>query len=265
MRNIERAMEYGEQMRKSRLAGQRSLFGGDSGNVVIEEPIATEDAGPEWDEDKKLQYEKEILGFYLTGHPLTKYSVYLEMFSNATTASLSERQDGDKIKMVVQLSKVEVRKTKSSTNAREFARVTMEDMYGSVNGIIWSDLYSNASSFISDNRVVYIEGTLDKQESEMTIIIDNVIPVEEIMHKKIKEINLNLREDEVTDDGIDFLYNLVRDYHGKVKLNFNLFFKDRGKVIIEVPEKYWVNPDMSFLKIVKERFGEDSIEPVVGG
>ncbi len=263
MRNLERAMEYGEKMRKLKLSGQKSLFGESSETVVVE-PVATEDSGPEWTEEQKLQYEKEILGFYLTGHPLEKYSMYLEMFSNATTATLHEKRDGEKVKMVVLLSKVEVRKVKGSSN-REFARIVMEDMYGSVNGLVWPDTYSQYTPLLTDNRIVYIEGVLDKQESEVTIIVQSVLPVENLMNSKIKELNITLREDEVTEDGIDYLGSLIGNYRGNVKVNFHLLFREKGRVIIEVPDKYWVKPEMEFLKRVKERFGEDSIEPVLGG
>ncbi len=262
MRNLERAMEYGEKLRRVRMAGQGSLFSETSESVIVE-PVASEDGGPEWSEEQKLQYEKEILGFYLTGHPLSKYSIYLEMFSNATTATLHEKGDGDKVKLVVLLNKIEVRKVKGSSN-REFARIVMEDMYGSVNGIIWPDHYAKFTPLLTDNRIVYIEGILDKQESEVTIIIDNVMPVENLTRSKIRELNITLREDEVSDDGIEFLSKLISDYHGDIKVNFHLFFKEKGSVVIEVPDKYWVRPEMEFLKLVKERFGEDAIEPVLG-
>ena len=264
MMNIEKAMEYGEKVKKTKESGQASLFGGGVEEIPIPE-VKENEHGPLWSEEEKLQYEKEILGFYFSGHPLNKYITHLELFSNATTATLHEKKDGEKVKMVVIFNKVEIKKTRSSSSNREYARVVMEDMYGSINGIIWSDLLKRASNLIVDNRVVYVEGTLDKQETDSTIIVEDIINIEELASRKVKEINIILKEEEISKDGIIYLRNLVDKHSGNVKLNFKVLIKDKGGVIVEVPPRYWVQPSLEFLKLVKERFGEDSIEPVMGG
>ncbi len=259
MRNIEIAMEYGEKVRKTKKTGQASLFGGTS--EVEVNTFATVDAGPSWSEEQKLQYEKEILGFYLTGHPLSRYREYIELFSNATTSTLSEREDGDFIKMVVMFDKVEIKKSK---NQKEFARVVLEDMFGSVNGIIWSNVLDDFGGEIVENRVVYVEGHLDKQENDMTLIIENIVPIGEIMNRKIREINIMLKDGEVTEEGINFLKKMIDNHRGKTRLNFHLL-RDEKEIIVEVPERYWVNPSMELIRAIKDRFGEDSIEAVTGG
>jgi DNA polymerase-3 subunit alpha len=125
--SLEDALDYGNRVQKERMDPQMGLFGGQAEPLVINEPSLPEI--PEWDEKKLLAFEKESLGFYISGHPLTRFETVLDKFTNANAVTLKELQDGGAVRIggIVQATKVI-----TTRKGDLMAFVTIEDMHGSV-------------------------------------------------------------------------------------------------------------------------------------
>lgn len=159
---LEPSMTSAQKRKEEKEIGQNSLFGmfgggggGGAAIPVISAPIAATDAD-EWPEEEKLANEKETLGFYITGHPLNKYAADLEQFARANTANLPRFVDQQvEIGGIVgQLKKSKIKK--GPNEGKLMAKFVLEDQHGSVDVVVFSDLYAKVMRWLENGVPVLV-------------------------------------------------------------------------------------------------------------
>ncbi|HVT03727.1 MAG TPA: DNA polymerase III subunit alpha [Thermoanaerobaculia bacterium] len=159
---LERATDQAAKTKEEKEQGQSSLFG--AGPAVIQRRTRETDAlggverrvEDEWPEEEKLRYEKETLGFYISGHPLNKYKEDLAQFSNATTETLSQHIDevvtiGG---IVGQMKKSKIKK--GPNEGKLMAKFVLDDQFGSVDVVVFSDLYQKHMRWLENGVSVLL-------------------------------------------------------------------------------------------------------------
>jgi len=131
---------------------------------------------PEWEHDILLSYEKEMLGFYITGHPLLKYADRLNTIVDADSQTLSEKHDGSTVSIAGVVSNVRESPTKKKDT---LAYVTIEDLKGFITVVVFAELYRNAMFIINSEVPLYIKGRLDSGEEGAKIVATEITTVEE--------------------------------------------------------------------------------------
>jgi DNA polymerase-3 subunit alpha len=150
---IDEALASSAAAHRDRAAGQVSLFG------EMEPQISRRRTVRRWSEHEKLSYEKELLGFYVSGHPL---DAYVDLFAGKnyqTIASLGELADRATFKTVGALVQIDKKFTRKE--GKPFAVVWIEDLTGSLEVVIWNDVYAEISDALVAGRVVEVRGTID--------------------------------------------------------------------------------------------------------
>ena len=140
---------------RDRTAGQVSLFDDSSAPAITTRP---RNVRP-WSEPEKLSYEKELLGFYVSGHPLDAYADVIAARNYQMIASLGEAEDRAQIKIAGAIAQIDKKFTKRE--GKPFAVVWVEDLTGSLEVVIWNDVYVQVSELLAPGRVVEIRGTID--------------------------------------------------------------------------------------------------------
>lgn len=138
--------------------GQNSLFG----MFAAAAPTTTTQAknAPEWPEDERLRYEKETLGFYITGHPLNKFNDELKLFANATTDTLYRHID-ETVNIGGIVSQMKKSKIKKGPNeGKLMAKFFLDDQAGSVEVVVFSDLYSKYMRWLDNGVAVLVTATV---------------------------------------------------------------------------------------------------------
>jgi DNA polymerase-3 subunit alpha len=136
-------------------SGQAGLFG--TGRRV--QPVVVPSL-PEWPEEEKLRFEKETLGFYITGHPLNKFNDELKLFSNATTDSLYRHID-EVVNIGGIVSQLKKSKIKKGPNeGKIMAKFILDDQAGSVDVVVFSDLYSKYVKWLDNGVAVLVTATV---------------------------------------------------------------------------------------------------------
>ncbi|MCM8782103.1 MAG: DNA polymerase III subunit alpha, partial [Candidatus Omnitrophica bacterium] len=157
---VDKLLNAASDFHKDKQGGQYSFFDSqDSANAFKGASFVEIPNIPEWPENQLLAYEKEMLGFYITKHPLTNYTALLKRISSATTKKLSEKKDGDEIAIGGILSKVRFTITKRT--AEKMAIATLEDLDGAVEVLFFPSCYQKAAMHIKKDRFVYIKGRLN--------------------------------------------------------------------------------------------------------
>jgi len=153
--SLETTADSAQRAREEKERGQNSLFGMLSPSSA---PAASsaKSMGPEWPDDEKLRFEKETLGFYITGHPLNKYSDELKLFANATTDTLHQHVD-DVVNIGGIVSQIKKSKIKKGPNeGKLMAKFILDDQRGSVEVVVFSDLYSKYAKWLENGIAVLL-------------------------------------------------------------------------------------------------------------
>ena len=142
---------------RDRLAGQVSLFDEATASSTSRKRLATR-----WSDHEKLSYEKELLGFYVSGHPLDAYADVIAAKNYRPINSLGELDDRAAFKIAGAI--VEVEKKFTRKEGKPFAVVWVEDLTAMLEVVVWNEVYLKVSDALTAGRVIEIKGTLDKRE-----------------------------------------------------------------------------------------------------
>ncbi len=172
---------------------------------------------PEWPMRERLQYEKELLGFYITGHPLDEYRADLAAFALHTVAQLKDTAEEIDTRVCGLVSKVEVRTTQR--DKKPWARVTFEDLTGALEVLVFPDTYAALARPLSVGDVVIITGQLDRRDDQPKLRASQILWLQEAHDQLLRELVLHLPlEDWLDPARWSQLRELVMDEPGPVKL-----------------------------------------------
>jgi DNA polymerase-3 subunit alpha len=172
-------MDSAMRMQKQKMLGQESMFDMNE-QVNVNMPDLEE-----WNESELLKMEKEALGFYITGHPLNKYQDILAELACTPTHELHELKDKQEINLcgLVRDSKqIQIKRTGDL-----MAYITLEDMYGTVEVILFPELYRDAQGIISQETPVIIAGFTDNTDKGLKVIAQKIVSIDD--REQIKKAN----------------------------------------------------------------------------
>jgi DNA polymerase-3 subunit alpha len=155
--SIDEALSASAAAYRDRLAGQVSLFDEATAPIISRKKLITR-----WSEHEKLAYEKELLGFYVSGHPLDEYVDLFAARNYRPIGSLGELDDRSPFKIAGAI--VEVEKKFTRREGKPFAVIWVEDLADMLEVVVWNEVYVKISEALVAGRVVEIRGTLDKRD-----------------------------------------------------------------------------------------------------
>lgn len=211
---IDGALAAASSAHRDRAQGQVSLF--DIFETTKPAASRKEPPPPEWTKTEMLAYEKELLGFYVTGHPLDDYRTVLESGKYVQIARLANEEDKSIVTVAGALITVDKRFTK---NSKPFAIVTIEDLSGSLEVMIWNEVFAKAQQHIVEGQIIAITGKLDVREEGVRLGANEVALVQ---RPALKEIPVVLHfSEQATPEDIVKVREIVRRYPGKRNLELH--------------------------------------------
>ncbi|MGC2062492.1 MAG: DNA polymerase III subunit alpha [Thermodesulfovibrionales bacterium] len=193
---------------KTKNTDQQSMFGAETLDP------GADDA--EWDETELLMHEKEALGFYITGHPLTKYSTMLAKMKAKRTSDVETAADKEDVVLGGVLRTIKKKNVKSTGDM--MAYVTLEDDEGSVEVIIFSELFKSVSMLIRKDALVLIKGSIDRDEKGVRVRAREVAQLENAGLKGFKRIEISLPETGSSGEQMKEIRSLISQYPGDCQL-----------------------------------------------
>jgi DNA polymerase-3 subunit alpha len=178
--SLDQAMEAGQRRQRDREEGQTSLFDalGGASSAPGAAPAPVLPAVPEWPTEQLLAYEKEVLGFYISGHPLERYRDRARELGTAAAADVASRPVGSRVALLGQLSQVRERATKSG-NRMAFAALDAVD--GSVSLTIFPEALKACAASLHAPGPVVVKGRIDETDKGRVVLVEDIKPLEDAL------------------------------------------------------------------------------------
>ncbi|KMY66390.1 DNA polymerase III subunit alpha [Desulfocarbo indianensis] len=257
---LDEALETGQRLGRDREAGQGSIFDlmGDGG-AQAGQP-AQLPALPEWGEHDKLAYEKEALGFYITGHPLSAYQDDIKRLSTVDTVSIQAAGDGMNVRLAGLPTEIKEKITKKGDR---MAFVRLEDLKGSLEMVVFPDCYAASSAFLRAETPVLVKGVVDKDERGVKIKAVQIAPMDQAAHAMTARLRLKLEATGLTRESLVALRQTLEKHKGQCRVTLHLNVPGKGEAVLALPEQYRVEPSPDFTEAVNGLFGHSVVEPVL--
>jgi len=255
---LDRAIEQAQKVHRDAQAGQHGLFG-----VFDEQPGLAQDALPEtpdWDESTRLQNEKEVLGFFISGHPLEKYAEKLEDLHVLSTAAIHAMKrstaKGEEIFAAGVLGGLRVQKSK---RGELYANAALEDLEGRLDVMIFPEAFRRLGEKVKLEVPVLVRGGVRVEEGAAAkLAISEITPLEEAKPKLAKALRLRISLGKASAETIDELHAIFVQSPGEAKVMFDLASPGEFVAVMEA-EGYNVFPDRGFIRRVEELCGPGSV------
>ncbi len=255
---IDQAVGDGAAAQQERDLGQTSIFGeelnGPDTSATMTTPPLPSIA--EWDQAQRLKYERELTGFYITAHPLTRYEATLTALSTATTVGLAEFSDGKEVKICGIIAAVKSMLTKKGDR---MAYLTVEDLHGTVEIIAFPDLFKTAGELIAPERLVRITGTIDRGDKGTKIRGTKIEPLADVQSQSIKRVHIRLTDRPDMTDQLPKLRDVFKRHPGNTTISLT-FTMDAAMEADTVPlPNHTVAPTEYFVADVEEVLGKGAL------
>ena len=256
---IDTAIKYGQQLQNSGNKNQVDLFSvGDNQSSLIKTPELKEIE--EWDEKKSLSFEKEVLGMYVSGHPLLEHADEIEEF---TSVDFSDDLMLKKNEIVTVGGMVTKITKKYDRRNRAMAFFEMDCFGGTVEVIAFSDCFEKYENLIEEDAVIFINGKMadDTNFSDLKVMADKIVSVENAREYFSRKLIINLAAQNVSPDDIEDLYEFARRFPGDCNLLFHLSNPNPSlsKPVTVLAHNIKVSTDRNFVKQLRDKYGKENI------
>ena len=256
---IERTLARAASILSDRQKGQSSLFCAleEKSSSAVPENIANL---PEWPQHELLAHEKELLGFYVTGHPLTPLAPLLQRFSLHNTAQLATAQNRSMTRIGGMIAAVSHGTSKKS--GKPYSMVTLEDLEGSVQLLVMND-YDKFRPLLEPNKALLVIGEVSTGEDKPKIFPQEIMPLEDAPKKYTKQVHLRLPMAHLQPDDMNKVAELVAAHPGKCPLYLCFMRPEGGTIFIETNPRFNVAPCIELEHAANRLFGEKTFYAVV--
>jgi DNA polymerase-3 subunit alpha len=250
---IERTLSRAASILSDKQKGQSSLFG------ALEEkappmPEAISNLS-EWPQHELLAHEKELLGFYVTGHPLTPFAPILEKYTLTNLAKLGELPNRSLTRIGGMISAVTHGFSKKS--GKPYSMVTLEDLEGSVQLLVMND-YDKFRPLLEANKAILVVGEVNTGDDRPKMFPQEILPLEDAPKKYTKQVHLRLHAAHLKTEQLDEVRELVAAHPGKCPLLL-CFMQPGGEVVfMDTNERFNVTPSLKLQHEADARFGEET-------
>lgn len=231
---------------KLRNTGQQSIF-----SEEMPGPVAAFD---EWDETELLRNEKEALGFYITGHPLTKYSLVLSRMKARRTTDLELAADKEEVVIGGVLRSIKKKNVKSTGDL--MAYVTLEDDEGSIEVIVFSELYKSVNLILKKDAIVLIKGSIDRDEKGARVRAREIARLENTGRNGFRRMEISFGEPASSGEELMEIRSLVGQYPGDCRLYLKIRLNG-SQTLIETD--VGLKPDKMLISAIENIAGSGSV------
>jgi DNA polymerase-3 subunit alpha len=252
---VDRAMEQGQKRQREIAAGQQGLFGGMTDGESPPPPPLPDVA--EWGETEKLQAEKEVLGFYITGHPLEQYRSRIASLTRFDSIMLDEIDHDAPVVLAGILTSLRVRPTKKGDL---WASGVLEDLRGAAELLVFPQVFQQLKEVLKVEAPLLIKGRVRHEEnSRPKVVVSEAQPLDQVPAKTRGEILIQVDLDQLENGRMEDLEKILTTHPGPQSLVFELLRPGNFKARVKPRKPAGVKVDSQLLGELQQMLGEDAI------
>lgn len=249
---LDEAIDKAQVLQKDRLCGQANMFGAFQAQEKTNHLHSKLPDIEEWPENELLSFEKESLGFYITGHPLASYSEDIKRYTTADTASVQELQNNSEASLGGVVAALRESMTKKG---ERMGFITLEDLRGTIEVIVFPDTYRDTCHLLTSDEPLLFSGRIDSGEECAKLIASQIVPLKNVRENLTKSVHFKLTTPGLEKDQIHKLREIIENYKGGCKAYLHVVIPNRSETIIALPEDIKVSPSDGLLRDVRNLFG----------
>jgi DNA polymerase-3 subunit alpha len=261
--SLEDILSYAVRKQEEIRLNQGNLFGGDSGGAGSSEPKLQEVR--RWTQIERLNKERDLIGFYLSGHPLSRFKEEIRLFgkqnlSDDVFGQMRDRQDIRFIAIITGVKRVTDKK------GRPFAFLQVEDLNNSTEVIAFSSTYDKFMGLLQTDNVLFIDGTVDTRSGQPKVIANSFERVENLREKFQEQLNLRikLKTSDLQRDHLKQIETLFSINKGSTQVRLAVVSDEATAPIKMNVRNFVVEPNDDLLRGLREVLGEEAVQLVHG-
>ncbi len=247
---LEKVMRHAALFQEKQQASQHSLFGE---NMAIELPDPKVPETAPWSKHQQLKYEREVTGFYISGHPLDEYKAEIEAFCNVTFQDLNgglSKYLNKGITFAGMINTADIRTSKMGT---QYANFELEDFSDTYRLSLFSDEFLRYKHLLVDGTYVLIHGRVEanKKTNRMEVRVKSMMLLAESLDRYCKSVSLHIELENLNDDLVNELAKQIKAHPGDCQLRIRVSDGDEGYMLELFPKKAGINPS-GFIHAIDE-------------
>ncbi len=251
MEILDATIERATAKQRDRERGQNNLFEPFGKDSIIENKLPNID---EWQESIRLKYEKEVIGFYITGHPLKRYQDKIQKITSIDTVTIKNCTDESQILIAGVVSSLKEINTKKGDR---MAFVTLEDLKGSVEVVVFSDLYKSVSSILAMDEPILIQGEADINEESAKVLASQISLLKEYRSTSNEKIFLRARSELLDEAKLKGLRMILSRYPGNSPVYLSLLSPENKETTLKLPRELETSWNDELIGELRELLGNE--------
>jgi DNA polymerase-3 subunit alpha len=259
---MEKAIQIGSGMQADANNGQMNFFGSDGFGAQedLSKDHETLPNVPPWTEMQMLTYEKEVLGFYVTTNPLSKYAETIEVYSNVNTSGLDSKSERQRVVIGGMVASIRHMVTRKGRNAgAKMAVFTLEDLQGNCEVVMFPGVLEEFSDQLEVDRILFVEGRVDRKREKPNIICDGLIALDQACDRLADKVFIRMDSRDVTEKQISRIREICTTHKGKRPVYVNLLTEGGYRVSAVLDKKLSVRPDVEFCRKLESVVGPENV------
>ncbi|HTW94146.1 MAG TPA: DNA polymerase III subunit alpha [Tepidisphaeraceae bacterium] len=260
---LERAVEGGQRAQEDRRIGQINLFGGPQTSKA---PVGDSLPDlPEIDRAELLKYEKELLGFYITSHPLADQQAEIERYGTHSTRDALTAPEGVEVTLGGMIGRIKRTITKNGRSAGQpMAIITVEDLEGQIDCTLFAEtlaeVVKRCPDAIKAESIIFVRGKIDKRRETPGIIVNDVIPLDQAVSRLTTGVRVELDRSRHDEKTVPKIGSLLTKHKGNVEVFLRVPANGWRAVTLRLDRQWAVRPDRALIGDLEELLGPGCVE-----
>ncbi len=258
---LELMIDTAKFLQKDKKSGQGNLFGGDDSSS--DEEILNLPDIPEWPDNILLNHEKEMLGLYISGHPLGKYEAEIREYSSCSIVNIDDQLEGGATMSIVGI--IENQRKHITKAGKDMAFGVLEDMEGSLEVIFFPKTYKKYEGLIFSKEPVMLTGEIKVDEDDSSerkskkMLINEVKTLADARHGSISALHINIDTVGTDESLLDSIRKLLEYDQGNCPVFFHVETEKGQQEIVKAHSCFNINPSEELIGNLRNVLGRDSI------
>lgn len=252
---IDIMIDFAHKVQRAKESRQSLLFGGDLLDPP-EVPLEVKEM-PEWDENLLLSYEKDALGFYITGHPLDRYGKYI---NKLISHKINKINEGDKINGEIKVAGIisSLRLLKTRKDER-MATLFLEDTSGRIEMVVFPDHYQKYYDYLQEDLLVWVKGKFigDSESKRMQLL--QIMSLTEAFKNLAKRVVLRVDLKGTENSLYTELHKVLNKYQGECPVFFELYTPDACRMVVKSVDIQGVSPSEELVEALEGLLGQEAL------